>query len=763
MTTKRLWLLLALVMTASFAVLGLQGREIHRQAPPIPAQVVDASGAVLFTRDDIQTGQLAWQSMGGQQVGSIWGHGGYVAPDWSADQLHRESVALLDLWSGREFGMAYASVDAERQAALKARLKAEMRTNTFDPATGTVTVSNDRAAAIRQVKAHYTALLGDDPALSSLREDYAIAENPVPDAGRRDQIAAFYWWTSWGAGTNRPGDDITYTSNWPHEPLIDNVPTPANVVWSAASVLLLIFGVAALVLWHASTRKEDHVVVPASDPLGSMKPTPSMKATGKYFLTVIALFLAQVGLGAVTAHYAVEGHDFYGIPISEWIPYAVTRTWHTQLAIFWIATAWLATGLYIAPMVSGHEPRFQKLGVNVLWLALLVVVVGSMAGEWLGVQQVLDLDANWWFGHQGWEYVDLGRFWQTLLSVGLLLWLVLVGRALWPALKKPNAAKPVLVVLFLSTIAIALMYAAGFMWGKHTHISMVEYWRWWIVHLWVEGFFEVFATAVIGLLFVRLGLVRAATANLAVMFGTIVFMTGGVLGTLHHLYFAGTPVSVLAIGSMFSALEVVPLALIGFEAFENWRHTRAAPWVQLYKWPILFFVAVAFWNLLGAGVFGFMINPPLSLYYIQGLNTTATHAHAALFGVYGMLGIGLLLFCFRGLARREAWNDKLLAWTFWLLNGGLAMMVFLSLLPVGVIQALASIEHGVWYARSPEVIHSPIVETLVWMRMPGDVTFSIGALTLAIFAGRLVIGAMRPIPVRLSGSTDIDPVTAPAE
>lgn len=743
MTINRLWLLLAVIMAVSFAVLGLQGREIHRQAPPIPTQVVDASGAVLFTRDDIQTGQLAWQSMGGQQVGSIWGHGGYVAPDWSADQLHRESVALLDIWAQREHGADYASLDLEQQAGLKARLKGEMRTNTWNPATGVITVSNDRADAIREVKAHYTALLGDDPALASLREAYAIANNPVPDAGRRDQIAAFYWWTSWGAGTNRPDDAITYTSNWPHEPLIDNVPTAANIVWSAASVLLLIIGIAALVLWHASTRKEPHVAVPTGDPLASMKPTPSMRATGKYFITVIALFLAQIGLGVVTAHYAVEGHDFYGVPISEWIPYAITRTWHTQIAIFWIATAWLATGLYVAPMVSGHEPRFQKLGVNVLFGALLLVVVGSLAGEWFGVQQVLDLNVNWWFGHQGWEYVDLGRFWQSLLFVGLLLWLVLVTRALWPALKSPNAAKPVLVVLFLSTVAIALMYAAGFMWGKHTHISMVEYWRWWIVHLWVEGFFEVFATAVIGLLFVRLGLVRAATANMAVLFGTIVFMTGGVLGTMHHLYFAGTPVSVMAIGSMISALEVVPLALIGFEAFEHWHHSKAAPWVKLYKWPILFFVAVAFWNLLGAGVFGFMINPPLSLYYIQGMNTTATHAHAALFGVYGMLGIGLLLFCFRGMSRPEAWNDKLLAWTFWLLNGGLAMMLFLSLLPVGVVQAFASIEHGVWYARSPEVIHSPLVELLVWMRVPGDVVFSIGALTLAIFAWRLVIGTIK--------------------
>ncbi|MGE5501611.1 MAG: nitric-oxide reductase large subunit [Ignavibacteriales bacterium] len=743
MNTRRLWFVLALVMAVSFAALGLMGREIYRQAPPIPARVVDPSGVVLMTRDDIQNGQLAWESMGGQQTGSVWGHGSYVAPDWSADQLHREATALLDIWAQREHGSAFAALSPEAQEGLKVRLKTEIRTNTYDAKTQAITVSADRAAAMRQVKAHYIALYGSGNDLEALREQYAIKDAAVPDLGRRNLIADYYWWSAWAAGTNRPNAGITYTSNWPHEPLVGNEPSASITVWSMASILLLIASVGALVFWQARTKQEEHLQPPAKDPLAAFNATPSMKATGKYFLTVIGLFLLQVGLGAITAHYAVEGHDFYGVPISDIIPYAVTRTWHTQLAVFWIATAWLATGLYVAPLISGHEPKFQRLGVNLLWGALVFVVLGSMAGEWLGVQQVFDLDTNWWFGHQGWEYVDLGRFWQTLLFVGLMLWLVLVGRALWPALRKPSESKPILMVLFLSTIAIGMFYAAGFMWGEHTHVSVVEYWRWWIVHLWVEGFFEVFATAVISLLLVKLGLVRAKSANAAVLFGTIIFLCGGVLGTAHHWYFAGTPVSVIAIGSVFSALEVVPLALIGAEAYENWRHTRAAPWVATYKWPILFFVAVAFWNLLGAGVFGFMINPPMSLYYIQGLNTTATHGHAALFGVYGMLGIGLMLFCFRGLTRREAWSDRLLAWTFWLLNAGLAMMLFMSLLPAGVYQAFASIEHGYWYARSPEVIHSPVMQTLVWMRVPGDIVFGAGAFTLAIFAGRLMIGGRR--------------------
>ena len=742
---NRLWLLLFVVLVASFGALGLLGREIYRQAPPMPQQVASADGATLYSRGEIERGRQVWQSMGGHQLGSIWGHGGYLAPDWSADWLHREAEALLELWAQRRHGRPFAALEPEAQGALKARLRGELRGNGYDAERDVIVVSADRAQAISQVAAHYVALFGDAASHAGLRESYAIAEGAVPDPERRRMLAGFFFWTAWAAAAERPGEDVTYTNNWPHEPLIGNAPSTGAVVWSVVSVILLIAGVGFLIWRHSAIKAHEAAPVPpAADPLLALKPTPSMRATAKYFWTVIALFLLQVALGATTAHYAVEGQDFYGFPIAEYLPYAVTRTWHTQLAVFWIATAWLATGLYVAPAISGHEPRFQKLGVDFLYAALVLVVVGSMAGEWFGVMQKLDLDVNFWFGHQGWEYVDLGRFWQILLFVGLMLWLLLVGRALWPALKAPSQSRPLLLVLFLSTVAIGLFYAAGFMWGKHTHISMVEYWRWWVVHLWVEGFFEVFATAVIALLFTRLGLVRNATANAAVLASAVIFLFGGVLGTLHHLYFTGTPTSVLAVGAMFSALEVVPLALVGFEAYETYRHTKAAPWVAAYRWPILFFVAVGFWNLVGAGVFGFMINPPISLYYVQGLNTTAVHAHSALFGVYGLLGIGLMLFCLRGLADRLAWRDRPLAVTFWLLNGGLAAMVLMSLLPMGAMQAWASVSHGLWYARTAEFMHQPLMELFVWLRVPGDVVFGAGALALAWFAFRLWLGPRLP-------------------
>ena len=744
--TRRLWSALALLLAISFGILLWVGGEIHRQAPPMPERVVAANGSVLYTREEIETGRQVWQSIGGQQLGSIWGHGAYVAPDWSADWLHREAVALLDARSSREDHVSgFAALDAGKQAAYREDLRQQIRRNTYDAATRTITVGVDRAAAIRSVATHYESLFGNDPATAALRSAYAMKNDTVPDAVHRHALTAFYWWTAWAAVTERPGKSISFTNNWPADELVGNHVPASAFVWTVFSILFLIAGIGLLGWHHAVThaRAEEPQPLPASDPLAMIRTTPSMRATAKYFWVVIALFLTQILLGAITAHYQVEGQQFYGVALSDVLPYSLTRTWHTQLAVLWIATAWLGTGLYIGPAISGHEPRFQRLGVNVLWVCLLVIVVGAFAGQWFAVMQKLGLEHNFWFGHQGWEYVDLGRFWQSFLFIGLCLWLTLVGRALWPAIRRGGESKSIVTLLFLSTVAIGLFYGAGLMWGERTHLSMVEYWRWWVVHLWVEGFFEVFATAVIAFLFTRLGLVRVATATVAVLFATIVFMAGGVLGTLHHLYFAGTPTAVIALGASFSALEVVPLAYIGFEAYHTYSLSKATPWMARYRWPIMFFTAVAFWNLVGAGLFGFLINPPLSLYYMQGLNLTPLHGHTALFGVYGMLGIGLMLFCLRGLKPAAVWDERPLRACFWTLNIGLACMGLITLLPLGILQLLAAIEHGYWYARSAEFMQKPIVQLLVWMRVPGDTIFSIGALTLAWFVLRLWIPSKR--------------------
>ncbi|HAA57705.1 MAG TPA: nitric oxide reductase large subunit [Myxococcales bacterium] len=742
------WLAFAGVVIISFSVLGYYGYELYQKAPPLPKTVQTPSGDVLYTKKDIQEGQQVWQSFGGQQLGSIWGHGAYTAPDWSADWLHREAMWLLNHWSQARHNRPFAKLHAEQKAALRSRVQGELRKNTYSPRTKILLVSNDRARAIRSLERYYAKLFSSDKSLKKTREAYAMPDDVVPDASRRKKLAAFFFWASWSCVTQRPQQTISYTHNWPPEPLVGNKPTSSLFLWSILSVIFLLAGISAMVWYMAFYKKEEHEKhdVPSTDPFLETPLTASMKSSLMYFWVVIALILLQLCLGVLTAHYGVEGTAFYGIPLAKLFPYTVTRTWHIQLGIFWIATAWLATGLYIAPNVSGKEPVHQNKGVLLLFCCLLLIVAGSLFGTWYATRQKMGLTTNFWFGHQGYEYVELGRFWQIFLFIGLFLWLFLMVRALLPSLRKSTESKHLLLLFVLASAAIPLFYGAGLMWGQHTHLSIAEYWRWWVVHLWVEGFFEVFATVVIAFLFAKMGLLSIKTATKATLFATTIFLTGGILGTFHHLYFAGTTVPIMALGAMFSALEVVPLTLIGFEAHENYTLVEKASWVKKYKWPILFFVAVAFWNMVGAGLFGFLINPPLSLYYMQGLNTTPVHGHSALFGVYGMLGIGLMLFCFRTAYADRDWNERALFVSFWGLNIGLALMVLMSLLPVGLLQTWASVEHSMWYARSMEFLQTPTMQTLRWLRAIGDTIFGIGGLALVWFLYDLYKAKRTPPP-----------------
>ena len=394
---KKLWIALALVLVISFAVLGGVGIRVLNNAPPIPTQVVTSSGRVLFAGATVQDGQNVWQSIGGQEVGTIWGHGAYVAPDWSADWIHRESMLILDRWAAGAGAANYQALGPEQQAGLQARLKLVMRTNTYDASTGVITLDPVRAEAFDELERHYSDIF------SNGRSDYAIARGALTDAAKLHEMSTFFWWTAWAASTNRPGSDVTYTQNWPHEPLIGNEPTSGTVVWSIISFILLLAGVGGMVWYFASQpRTVEHELLPVSDPLLGLKPTASQRATVKFFFVVAALWVVQVGLGAITAHYGVEGSGFYGIPLDQLLPYSVARTWHLQIGLFWIATSWLATGLYVAPAISGEEPKGQRLGVNLLFGALLLVVVGSLAGEWMSIQH--KLGKFWfWFGTQGYE------------------------------------------------------------------------------------------------------------------------------------------------------------------------------------------------------------------------------------------------------------------------------------------------------------------------------------------------------------------------
>lgn len=720
-----------IVLTGTFTILGFFGREVYRQAPPVYSEMRDEKGNVLYTSEDIYQGQTIWQSIGGQQIGSIWGHGAYQAPDWTADWLHRELVNYQEIYSQQNFNKAFRATNDTEKLIIKSALLQDYRKSAI--VNDVVNVSDIRRDAFLKTREYYLSLFSNTSDLRETRKAYAIHEEVLPSPEKREKMMAFFHWSTWAASSNRPGEKHTYTNNWPHEPLIDNVPTSENIFWSIISVILLL-AAAGLLVWYYCFKKEDDEYeenLPSADPLRNFKLTPSMKALWKYWGVALLLFIIQIGLGGIVAHYTVEGQDFYGFPLSQYLPYTIVRTWHIQIALFWIATSFLAAGLFIAPIVNGgKDPKYQRLGVNVLFGALLVVVFGSLGGEYLAIHQKLNLDLSFWFGHQGYEYTDLGRFWQILLLAGLGIWLFLMLRCIAPALKIAKDSKQLLLLFTASTIAIGLFYGGGLFYGARTHISIMEFWRWWVVHLWVEGFFEVFATVAIAFIFVTLGLIKPKSATKASLFSSSIFLLGGIPGTFHHLYFSGTPISITAVGACFSALEVVPLVLVGFEAFHTYRIKNMTSWTMNYKWPIIFFVGVAFWNLIGAGVFGFLINPPIALFYMQGLNTTAVHAHGATFGVYGLLSLGLILLIVQTTFKEREWNTTLMKYAFWGLNGGLVMMILMSLLPIGLIQFSASLEQGLWYARSMEVMQTDLIHYLRWVRGLGDVVFAFGGLTL---------------------------------
>ncbi len=729
---KKYWIALVLVLVGTFTILGFYGNEIYRQAPPIYSELTDHNGKVIYTEKDILDGQVIWQSIGGQQVGSIWGHGAYQAPDWTADWLHRELVIYQELYSQKNWNKAYkATSSSEKMIVKDAMIKDYRESKMIDKK---VALSEIRTESFYKTRDYYISLFSNSDELRETRVAYAIHESVLPSLERREKMVTFFHWSTWAAAANRPEHEYTYTNNWPHEPLLNMVPTGDNIFWSIISIFILLGALGILVWYYAFKKEEDEIctTLPTSDPLASLALTPSMKALWKYCGVVILLFILQIVLGGLLAHYTVEGQHFYGINISEYIPYSVARTWHMQIALFWIATAFLAAGLFLAPIVNGgKDPKYQRLGVNILFGALLVVVFGSLTGELLAIHQKLNLEWSFWFGHQGYEYVDLGRFWQILLLLGLGIWLFLMLRCIAPALRIASESRHLLFLFAASTIAIGLFYGGGLFYGARTHISIMEFWRWWVVHLWVEGFFEVFATVALAFIFVTLGLIKPKSATKASLLSTSIFLIGGIPGTFHHLYFSGTPVSVSSIGACFSALEVVPLVLIGFEAFQTYRMQKVTSWTKNYKWPITFFVGVAFWNLIGAGLFGFLINPPIALYYMQGLNTTAVHAHGATFGVYGLLSLGLILLIVQTISRNRQWNHKLISGSFWALNIGLGLMIFLSMLPIGLIQVSASINTGLWYARSSEVMQTPLIQNLRWMRVIGDVVFAGGGLLFA--------------------------------
>ena len=703
----------ALVMVFGFAVMGFLALRTYTDSMPQPEQVVDSQGEVVFTGEDITTGQQIFLRRGLQQYGSIMGHGGYLGPDYTADYLRRSSTLVLD-------DLTSSGIQDPQGALVEM-----MRTNRYDEETGALEFTDEQIDAFDSLKGHYGDYFG------SPTTQYGLIPNAIPESADIHDLTAFFAWTAWAASAERPGHNYSYTNNWPSEPLVDNVPTADIIVWSGLSLVALMAATGVLFglygRWSKSMGWQHSAEAPAlafRQP-GDVEVTPAQSATAWFFFVVAILFMGQALLGAAVEHYRADLSSFFGLDLARVLPFNLARTWHVQLSLFWTAASFLAAGIFLAPYISGREPKRQHWLAYGLLGALAVVIAGSFVGEALSIFGVEAAEGSP-FWDQQWEYLDLPRVWQTLLVVGLFMWITIIYRGIRARLKTEHRFN-LPWLFFYSGLAIPAFYAVGMLAGTRTQLTVAEFWRFWVVHLWVEDFLELFTTVMVAYIFVMLGVVRRRIAMQIILLDVILYSAGGVIGTMHHLYFSGTPVEHMALGAFFSALEVIPLTFLTIEAWSflqlgaRQESRSSAPFP--HRWAVMFLVAVGFWNFLGAGVFGFLINLPIISYYEIGTALTANHAHAAMMGVYGMLGVGLALFALRYLIPAQRWPDRLAKISFWSLNIGLAWMTFATLLPLGVLQLWHSINDGYYEARTLAFITQPGNAVLEWLRMPGDIVF----------------------------------------
>ncbi len=757
MVISRAWFQVSIVtFLIGFAVLGYLAYRITSDRPPIPARVVDPDGTTLFTREDILAGQHVFQKYALMQYGTLFGHGAYLGPDFTAQYLHRQAVAMQDQYVSQGLSDADAA----------AQVRTELKRFSYDAENGELIYSSGQAQAFEKLEEFYREYFTTTSEQKGLKRPYIGNDEAVRD------LASYFSWAAWVCSATRPGTTYSYTNNWPPEPLAGNEPTGQSFIWSVLSLIALLGG-SGLVLftigrydllgWHRADEDETGRSLEFRQP-EQVRLTPAQRATAWYFLVIAGLFLMQGLLGGANAHYHVEPGGFYGINLGEWLPYNLTRTWHLQLALFFVASSFLAMGIFIAPMIAGREPRHQEKLALFLFGALVLVVVGSLAGEAASIKDYLTIEGPWfWIGAQGWEYLDLGRLWQMLLVVGMILWLIILFRGMRSRLRGEHPGN--LPYLFLySAFSIPLFYSVGMAFGRDTEFAMVDFWRFWVVHLWVEDFLELFTTIMVAYVFVLLGVVRITTATRVVYLDIILYSIGGVIGTMHHLYFSGAPAVHMALGATFSAMEVIPLLLLTFEAWRFMRLGGSAPGQSTlgvssdtfpHKWAVMFLIAVGFWNFVGAGVFGFLINLPIVSYFEIGTQFTANHGHGAMMGVYGMLAIGFFMFVARYFVPPDRGCERAMRISFWSLNVGLALMMFLNLIPIGVIQLYDSFTDGYWMAREPEFFQQPLVRFFEWARLPADFLFILGGILPVVYlAVRMFIHRNRHGEVPVGDETE---------
>jgi nitric oxide reductase subunit B len=717
---------LVVVFVANLLVMGGGAWLAYEEAPPIPEGVVGPDGETVATGEAIREGKKQFQRNGLMNHGSILGNGAYYGEDYTADALDLKTEYMRGYYAEERYGSDYGGLSSAERAAVDQVVREDLE-STYDG--GPIRYSAAEAYAHERVREVYVERYHEGSHARGVPEGMIESE----EGARR--FADFAMWTAWFSHTDRPGGDHSYTNDWPYAPGAGNDATTAAMTWSVVAMVLLVAGAGfAVWLYRAVSLPEPSAESVSVPEPGEVSVFPSQRSALRFVPVAAGLFLAQVLLGGLLAHFYVERAGFFGVEelfgvhILQVLPFAIAKTWHIDLAVLWIAATWLGAGLFLPPLLTGHEPERQSTYVDGLLGAVVVVTVGGLGGIWLGANGYLDGPLWWLLGNEGLEYLEVGKLWQVGLLAGFGLWAVLAMRGLKPLLEREPPYGLAHMILYAGG-SIALLFTAGFLFTPETNIAVTEFWRWWVVHMWVEGAFEFFIVAIVGLTLVSMNLLSRRSAEKAVGLQALLVMGTGVIGVSHHYWWVGMPDLWVPIGSAFSTLELVPLVFILYEALSQYRAMSADEFP--YRLAFMFIIASGFWNFVGAGVLGFFINLPLINYYEHGTYLTVGHAHAAMFGAFGFLALGMVTYMLRIAIDPARWDGSWLRVAFWCWNVGLALMVFVSVLPVGFLQLEVAFSQGYDAARSLAFYERPLVQTLFWARMPGDTLLIVGTVVYA--------------------------------
>lgn len=744
---KNWWLPLLVIFVISIIGVTMIGVHTYTEAPPIPSFVTGSSKTV-FSKEDILEGQAVFQKYALMEYGSMFGDGANRGPDYTAEALHMVSQYMNDYYAAHLTTDSNASL--LKQGAIE-QVKAEIKINRYQKEQNRVLLSDAQVYATGELVKYYERKFTDNSFPGAFKPSGYLTDKTSLRA-----LTAFFFWGSWVCGVERPGETYSYTHNWPYDPAAGNTPSPAIILWSIIGSLGLIFGLGIVLYYHGKLEKlDDETYTKNSQPfmtsgeIARFQPDAVQRATYKYFFVAIILFAVQVLSGILTVHDFVGFVSYFGFDISEPLPITITRSWHVQLSLLWISACWIGASFFMMSLVSPQQSRGQVTRINLIFWLTVLLVGGSFVGILLGPHGLIG--KNWyWLGHQGWEYVEIGKLWQIILGVVFIIWAITIYRGIKPVmkLKQPWALPNWLIY---ATFSIILLLISGFIATPKTNFVIADFWRWMVVHMWAEAFFEVFTTVLIGYFMVVMGLVSKQAVIRVIYLATLLFLGSGLLGISHNFYWNAKPVFTMALGSVFSTLQVIPLVLLTLEA---WRFSKLPQLLENgsgisgdagkrfgFSEVFLFLVAVNFWNFFGAGVLGFIINLPIANYYEHGTYLTVNHGHAALMGVYGNLALAAVLFCCQLITKSERWNPRLLRTAFWSINIGLLLMVFLDLFPAGIYQFNTVTEKGLWFARSEAFIGSKGFQTLTWLRIIGGSLFTVGGvIPLVWFVTRLGSG-----------------------